>query len=91
MKRRSFFSFLLLPFVPLSWFAKLFKPSWQGAPMPEGPTVSQQHILDLFKEVYGERVAQDSFLLDQFGKTARGYGRFGGKYWTVPIASEDIE
>lgn len=50
---------------------------------------SRTNILALFKEVYGERVAEqpnrEAFMMNQFNASTR---MFGGKYWTVPILAE---
>lgn len=50
---------------------------------------TRTQLLALFKEVYGERVAEQpnrtTFILNEFDASTR---RFGGKYWTAPMLDE---
>jgi len=52
-------------------------------------TATRSQLLAVFKEVYGERIAEQpnrtTWILNEFENSTR---RFGGKYWTVPMLDE---
>jgi hypothetical protein len=52
-------------------------------------TATRAALLSVFKEVYGERIAEQpnrtTWILNEFENSTR---RFGGKYWTVPMLDE---
>jgi hypothetical protein len=56
--------------------------------MAQAPATSTS-ILNIFKEVYGERIEEqpnrEAFMYKEFEKTKK---RFGGKYWTFPVLDE---
>jgi len=85
MNRRSFFGFLAAPFfAPLARLVKWVNP-WPRAPLPEREILTHETALEIFGELYGERMAEeahrDVWLLDQFKKSSR---RLAGVHWTVP-------